>query len=274
MVWHAAADVDEFLFAAGEFVRSRVASNTLMLSTLGNLTVRGPHAYGEAPPRLGWWTSGGEVAGAYLQTPPHPMILTDVPDDAVAPLIAGLNPDRVNAERGLAQAIGEIWHGRTGVEPVVERRTRLYRLVDLFPPDPAPPGRSRLASGVDRDLVREWYVLFHREVGEGIGDLDGIIADRLDYGGLTLWEVDSLPVAVAGRTRASAGMIRIGPVFTPVELRGRGYASAVTAAVSAAARQLADEVLLFTDLSNPVSNAIYQRLGYQPIHDRWVVSAR
>jgi predicted GNAT family acetyltransferase len=74
-----------------------------------------------------------------------------------------------------------------------------------------------------------------------------------------------------GRTRISAGMIRLGPVFTPVERRSQGYGGAVTAAVSAAAQQLADEVLLFTDLTNPVSNAIYQRLGYRPVHDRWVI---
>jgi hypothetical protein len=197
-----------------------------------------------------------------------------MPDDAVAPLLETLNPEQVNADRTLAEAIGEIWRRRTGVEPAVERRTRLYRLGDLVAPDPAPDGLARAAGPGDSDLLLDWYHRFHDEVGEGVGDLDGIIADRIEYGGLTLWEVDAVPVAMAGRTRVSAGMIRIGPVFTPVELRQRGYAGGVTAAVSAAARELVDEVLLFTDLTNPISNSIYQRLGYRPVHDRWIIHCR
>lgn len=32
------------------------------------------------------------------------------------------------------------------------------------------------------------------------------------------------------------------------------------------------QVLLFTDLANPTSNALYQRLGYQPVADRLVLA--
>ena len=70
-----------------------------------------------------------------------------------------------------------------------------------------------------------------------------------------------------------AGMVRVGPVYTPPDLRGRGYASAVTAEVSRAALAAgAGEVLLYTDLANPVSNSIYQRIGYGKIEDRVVLS--
>jgi predicted GNAT family acetyltransferase len=45
----------------------------------------------------------------------------------------------------------------------------------------------------------------------------------------------------------------------------------VTCTVSQAARDAgADQVLLFTDLANPTSNALYQRLGYEPVEDRAV----
>ena len=33
----------------------------------------------------------------------------------------------------------------------------------------------------------------------------------------------------------------------------------------------ADHVVLFTDLANPTSNALYQRLGYRPVEDRVVL---
>ena len=94
------------------------------------------------------------------------------------------------------------------------------------------------------------------------------VADRLSYGGLTLWETAGGPVSMAGATRAVAGQARIGPVYTPPERRGQGFGGAVTAAVSQAAKDAGvAEVLLYTDLANPTSNALYQRLGYEPVSD-------
>ena len=46
----------------------------------------------------------------------------------------------------------------------------------------------------------------------------------------------------------------------------------MTSAVSRAALDAgAEDVVLFTDLANPTSNALYQRLGYRPIEDRTVM---
>lgn len=80
-------------------------------------------------------------------------------------------------------------------------------------------------------------------------------------------------MACAGISRTVAGMARVALVYTPPEQRGRGYAGAATAAVSRAARAAGvREVLLFADLDNPTSNALYQRLGYRPLEDHLVVS--
>jgi uncharacterized protein len=60
--------------------------------------------------------------------------------------------------------------------------------------------------------------------------------------------------------------VRIGPVYTPPELRGRGYATSLAAEVSrrrlAAGRRFC---FLYTDLANPTSNAIYERIGYRRV---------
>ena len=67
---------------------------------------------------------------------------------------------------------------------------------------------------------------------------------------------------------ATRNGIRIGYVYTPPESRARGYASALVAAVS---QKMLDEgfafCVLYTDLSNPTSNAIYARVGYEPVAD-------
>jgi predicted GNAT family acetyltransferase len=269
MPWTTTGDLDEFVAATGAFLRERPAANTLLLTTADSLAVRGLHTYGPGDPLFGWWrTDGGEVAGAFLRTPPHLVLLSDVPDDAVVTLVDALGDvPGVNTERGLAEAIATEWARRTGGTIDIGRASRLYRLGTLTPPDPRPPGRARVATAGDRDLLLSWYELFTTELGELGERLADAVDDRIAHGGLTVWETDDAVVSMAGHTRAIAGMVRVAPVFTPAEHRRRGYAGAVTAAVSAAAAGLADEVLLFTDLANPTTNALYQRIGYEPVAD-------
>ena len=78
---------------------------------------------------------------------------------------------------------------------------------------------------------------------------------------------------MAGRTQVTAGICKVAPVYTPPRQRGHGYGSAATAAVTRQAIERgAPEVLLFTDATNPVTNSIYQRLGYLPAEDRLILT--
>ena len=93
--------------------------------------------------------------------------------------------------------------------------------------------------------------------------------------GLTLWEADGEPVAMAGLTRTVAGVARVSGVYTPPAHRQRGFGGAVTAAVSRQALDAgAAAVVLYTDLANPTSNALYPRLGYRPVEDRVLLQLR
>ena len=61
-------------------------------------------------------------------------------------------------------------------------------------------------------------------------------------------------------------MSRVGPVHTPPEHRGHGYAAAAMAVATRAALDAgAHEVVLFTDLTNPTSNRLYPRVGFVPV---------
>jgi predicted GNAT family acetyltransferase len=65
-----------------------------------------------------------------------------------------------------------------------------------------------------------------------------------------------------------AGVVRIGPVYTPPQHRRRGYAgSAVAAASRRALAEGATRCMLFTDLANPTSNKIYAEVGYRRCAD-------
>ena len=154
-------------------------------------------------------------------------------------------------------------------------RSRLYRLDVLTPPSPLAPGAPRVAGAADRELLISWMTAFQREIGERIRDVADSVDEMVAYGGLTLWEVEGVPVSMAGGTRPEAGMVRILAVYTPAELRGRGYAGAVTTVVSRAALDAGTvDVVLFTDLANATSNGLYQRLGYRPVEDRAIVEFR
>jgi predicted GNAT family acetyltransferase len=276
MAWHTTADVDEFLGTAGEFLRSRPVENTVMLTLAETLQRRGPRVYGPEDPHFGWWTSAeGVVEGALLQTPPYPLLLSRVPPDAV-PAAAELLADRslpgVNALSADADAFAEAWQRITGCAAKIGRQSRLYRLDRLIPPSPFAAGAGRVAGEADRPLLVEWFVAFHGDIGEAARAVDEMVDDRLSYGGLTFWEVDGRPVALAGVSQPAGGTVRVSAVYTPREVRGRGYGAAVTATVTQAALDAgADDVVLFTDLANPTSNALYQRLGYRPVEDRSVV---
>jgi GNAT superfamily N-acetyltransferase len=290
MGWRTTGDVAGFLTAAGEYLRRERARNTVILTVSEQLRVNparysGQPAEGAGPgpagqPLFGWWTDqAGAVGGAFLHTPPHPLLLTAVPGEVAAGLATALAGRPVNAVNGYlesARAFAATWLAAAGGGPATEqRRMRLYRLGELTWPDPAPAGAGRVAADADAPLLTGWFAAFADEVHDaGAGeDHAAAVREKLSYGGILMWAAEGRPAAFAAVTQQVAGMVRVGPVYTPPALRGRGYASAATAEASRRARAAgAEEVLLYTDLANPTSNSIYQRIGYQAVEDRVVLA--
>jgi predicted GNAT family acetyltransferase len=291
MAWFSTGAVDDFLAEAGEFLRSDRVRNTVILTVTESLRVNGPApADGKSAkdePLFGYWhpapgqpaPTPSQVGAAFMLTPGFPLLLTHVAGQAAADLAghlaaSGRLPQGINAEEEAAWAFADAWRRQTGDVAEVHRRMRLFRLAKLMPPRPVPQGTSRPATPNDRALLIDWLGAFAIEVGDPPTQDQGAAADeRLSYGGITLWEADGVPVSIAGVTRTVAGMVRVGPVYTPPAQRGHGYAAGATVAVSQAALDAgATDVLLYTDLANPTSNALYQRLGYRPVEDRLVLS--
>ncbi|WP_030253294.1 GNAT family N-acetyltransferase [Streptomyces violens] len=272
MGWTTTDDLDTFLTSAGGFLRARPAEHTVLLGVTATLAAAGPAAYGDEPPRYGWWRGpDGRTTGAFLWTPPRPPVLSPMPDRAAAELLdalaAGPLPvGGVNGARPAADAFTAAWERRTGRAALLRTHLRLYRLGEPAPPDPAPRGSARAATAADRGLLVDWWGAFARESGGEPDGHDRAVDDRLSYGGLTLWEADGRPASLAGLTRTVGGMARVGPVYTPPALRRNGYAAGATAAVTRGALATgAEQVLLFADTANRTSTALYERLGYRPV---------
>ncbi|MGH3328210.1 MAG: GNAT family N-acetyltransferase [Streptomycetales bacterium] len=275
MGWRLTEHRREYESAALPFLREEPVLHTVSLTVLE--TLRAAARVCPEPPLFGWWTGpGGRVAGAFSHTPPYELLLATLPDEAVGPLAEALadwgRPLRgVHGTRRTAPLFADAWARRTGCGVRVSMEQRLYALTVLVPLDPA-PGRARPAGREDTDVLVEWLRLFNHDVGMPDTNNSQVVEERLGYGGFVVWETGGLPVAAAGLTRPAGSVVRIGPVFTPEEHRRHGYGSAVTAAASRTALDRgADAVVLFTDLANPTSNSIYQRLGYQPVEERLVL---
>lgn len=272
MTWTFTHDLDSFLATAEPAAALHPAGNTLVLTITAALRRHGLCFYGDGAPLFGWWRSpAGVVDGVIVWTPPHPLQVGMVPDEAVLSLANAFEEwgvNAVNAERAVADALTASWPDRA-----IAQEQRLHRLAELTPPSPCPAGQARTATTADHELLVEWHRAFGRDTGQPVARAESSVDDRISYGGLALWEHRGVPVSMAGMTRPTAGTVRVAPVYTPPGLRGRGYAAAVTAHISRAALDAgAAEVLLFTDLANPTSNGVYRRIGYRPVADRAVVT--
>ncbi|WP_030769133.1 MULTISPECIES: GNAT family N-acetyltransferase [unclassified Streptomyces] len=278
MDWTFTTDLAAFVRAAGPALATRPVPHTVLLTATDALARRGTDAYGGGTPFFGWWTGAdGVVAGGLLCTPPFPLHLGVLPEEAVRALGSALTTEplladvrALNARRQDAQVLAAAW----GRPTRTSEELRLYRLAALAAPDPVPAGRARPATEADLPLLLEWVTAFKAEAGVPGKASESGLRDRISHGGALLWERAGAPVSLAGFSRTIGSASRIGPVYTPPRHRGRGYAAGVTHAASEAAYAAgAAEVLLFTDLANPTSNGVYLRLGYTPVEDRTEIVA-
>jgi uncharacterized protein len=261
-------DAAGFLLEAEGLLLPDEARNNLIFGIAGSIAAD-PSRY---PERRFWLvTDDNWPVAAALRTPPFNLVLATPGDaNALAPLVRGIDdvlPGVVGSHPEVDEFV-RLWSARHPVKPRVQREQGVYAL-ETVQPVPQPPGGPREATTEDRPLLLEWITSFGDEVLEeddpGRVEAVNTVDFRLDAddGGFLLWEDGGAVVSVAGWGGPTPNGIRIGPVYTPPALRGRGYATALTAELS---QRLLDGgrsfCFLFTDLANPTSNAIYERIGY------------
>ncbi len=276
MPWTLTEDFEAYAGRVWGLLSAAPAEHTVSLSVIGSL--RAGIRWSDRPMVFGWFEDGGVVRGAVAMTPPFELLLAAVPADTLGELVealraAAVDVPGVHGDDATVERFTAAWTAGTTLEPRTQWRQRLYRLGTLRPPSPPPEGRGRHAEESDIPLAVRWYDGFQDETGAHGGEMETMVRERIAGGRLWLWEdASGAPVSLAGRTAAAAGVARVAPVYTPAEARRRGYGAAVTAACTAdALASDASEVVLFTDLANPTSNAIYQSIGFEPLSDRHVV---
>ena len=264
------ADAAEFLERAGPLLLADEPRHSLIFGIAGTLRDHPGH-YLEH--RLWLVADGDAVVGAALQTPPFNLVVAGA-GAALEAMAAGIDEELPGAVGAVPEieAFATTWETRRGVSREGTMAQGIYALAELVEPA-RPSGTARPAAEGDRALLADWLRDFGREAlpHEAFepAQIERIIDARLSHAdaGFVIWE-DGGPVSLAGFGGTTPHGTRIGPVFTPPEHRGRGYGSAVTAAVTrerlAAGRRFC---FLYTDLSNPISNRIYVAMGYRRVCD-------
>ena len=136
------------------------------------------------------------------------------------------------------------------------------------------PGPSMVRMWVDRARFRPYPATVQRLLPVEIGDLNRLyqlgfaswlpastIVDGVYYG----LRVNGQLVAAAAGTHVisrTARLAVVGNVLTHVDFRGRGFATAVTGAVTAELLRTCDQVVLNVRADNPPALNAYRRLGY------------
>lgn len=262
-----------FLDAAGEMLYAHESINNLILGVCERL-IRYPQAY-ENPFFAVVKDAAGRVPLTALMTPPHNLILAGTDDFGmgITPLISHFKQE----PRGVPGVIGpdhmvepfvRAWESLTGQVAELSMNQRVYELRVVEMP-PMPLGRFRRAGVPDIPILTRWMQAFEAEaLGKEHAPQPERVTRLVDGGQFFLWERSGMPVSMAMITRQIAHSITIGAVYTPPAQRRQGYATALVAHLS---QHLLDEgyqfINLFTDLANPTSNAIYQKIGYRPVCD-------
>lgn len=178
------------------------------------------------------------------------------------PLFVLGRPDGISAVlRDVIRPRAAYIAARTTMLPAVEAHYR----VD--------PGPQMVRMWVDRARFRPYPATVQRLLPVEIGELNrlyqlgfaswlpsGAIADGVYYG----MRVHGQLVAAAGTHVVSpaARLAVVGNVLTHLDYRGRGFATAVTGAVTAELLRTCDQIVLNVRADNPAAINAYRRLGY------------
>jgi uncharacterized protein len=214
-----------------------------------------------------------------IMTPPHNITLyaTDniINPEAIICLIDGLK-DReipgVTTEKNLAEYFAKEYALRKGITCNTTMSQRIYELTAVNP-DIQKVDTVRLLNEKDIHFFPYWAEAFYAAGSYGQTEMSiPQEADpylyRIASKKIYILEDNGIPVSMAGYTREMQTAIGVAFVYTPPYERGKGYATSIVAQISQLALDKGfTKCVLYTDLANPISNSIYQKIGYIPICD-------
>lgn len=250
---------------AEEFLSSKAVAHNLILTIL---QARVAHS----DPGRYWIALQDEksVVGVVMQSPlEYPAVLTPMEPQTVLAMVeaiaeAGIKLPGINGDATTAASFAGQWSERCKAAAIPFQGMRLYEYLEAGEVRRS-GGCLRQAGPSDRSLMILWTRAFQEEIGESASDTELRVDRGLAAKQLWVWDEQGKTVSMAAGREPTQGVVRIAGVYTPPELRRRGYAAACVRALSEQLRSAGYRCIFYTDLGNPTSNSIYRRIGYRAV---------
>lgn len=218
----------------------------------------------------------GNIILVAVRTSPFPMVMYETDNirnnEAVAFFARSLvehniDVDFIMTEKELAKSFCEHYSKLTGKKYYNNDNLVLYVLEKLNNLTPE-AGIFRQANSDDMFYLPYWYADFTPACNIGEYNLTSGIegaGKAVENGTAYVW-VDKYPVSLAASVRRTTDCVFIGQVYTPPNLRGKGYS---TACIWNLSNKLFNDgfkyCALYADCANPFSNKVYQKIGYKEV---------
>lgn len=249
-------------------------SNNLILG-LSLQILKDPDRY-QDPVEIVVKADDGTIYLSAVMTRPYPLIVHWT-KPSIEPVIAlvhyccsrNLSIPGVNGRSDVSYAFSDQWTSITGESASLMKILRAYKLVKVNWPK-FPAGKFRMAEIEDLKTVSKYMAAMQAEVEPDLPHkIDLERSEKfIRQGAAFVWVDNGKIVSMALSNRPAFTTITVSGVYSPLECRNKGYASACVASLS---QYLLDKgyksINLFTDMANPVSNSIYQKIGYKPVCD-------
>ena len=274
-------DVNEFYDATYDLLMCHEAQN---LIPLGNIILgkEGKDKSGWRDPANWYMATVSDSDGVQLvaiMTPPHNITLyakdNKIDESAVSCLIDNIEDvpvPGVMARKDMALHFAESFCTAKGLTFETKMEQRIYELTEVNPEIPY-MGTMRLVEESDMYFLPYWLEAFYsaEEYGKTTMNIPQdaeVYQHRIAQKKIYVLEEQGKPVSIAGITREMQSVCGVAHVYTPPYFRRKGYATSCVARLSQIILDRGfTKCVLYTDLANPTSNSIYQKIGYRPICD-------
>jgi len=272
-------EVDDFYDIAYPFLLAREAENNLLLSLLNSLK-ENIHRYGKEMPLLFSLTDYDDVKLIALRTPPRDIIISYIDDlNFIEVLVEELLKRNeklpgVLSFKEAADKFAELWCEENSLKPNLFRKERIFKLEEVSK-DTIGTKKFSVASKTHQTIVLKWAEEMIKEAlaettEEDIEWMTNNLKNEFEENKSKMFLLfdNNEPVSMVRKAGRTPNGNFVNLVYTPPSLRRNGYATECVAKLS---KNILEEgnkyCFLFTDLSNPTSNSIYQKIGYRPVID-------
>lgn len=267
--------VDEFLSITSAFH----AADPIRTNLIGSIAVSYSKKVSD---RLAYWwvvfDDSGTVVGTAIKTGTRPLLLSPMSHEAIILLSShifeqGIQIPGTNGPTEEGAAFLEKYCSLKGDCQMWKLRVSLctFELAELVRFEKRVDGYASQVTLADFDVALGLMTAFNEDANVDPYDPTELVRSKIEIGLLWFWKNSNNEIVCYGgcsdvvRSLSGSGLARIGPVFTPVAHRRRGYGAALTVFLAELLLKKNARVMLFTDAAYEPSNILYSKLGFQLI---------